>query len=75
MLTVRPGDGVISIPIGIGDCVNSVCQIHVRVTLVVARVSQRTQGAHKGRPNEPITYQIDTGSRYRHTCDLELTCL
>ena len=36
--------------------------MHVGATLVVARVGQRTQGAHKGRPYGPITYQTDTGS-------------
>ena len=39
--------------------------MHVGATLVVARVSQRTQGAHKGRPYEPITYQTDTASAYQ----------
>ena len=29
---------------------------------MVARVEHRTQGAHKGRPYGPITYQTDTGS-------------
>ena len=38
---------------------------------MVARVGQRTQGAHKGRPYGQITYQIDTVC----SCDLQAVIL